>query len=225
MRNRFDQQLETLNAELITMGALCEEAVMYAMQALFKGDMDMAEKAFEAERQIDQKEREIENLCMRLLLQQQPVAGDLRVISSALKMISDMERRGDHAEDIAEIAGYIEEGEGIPQEDNLQMMARAASSMVTESVDSFVKKDLELAEKVIVDDNIVDGYFDKVKSDLIVMISEEPGKGQLYLDLLMVAKYLERIADHTPNIGEWVAYSITGQHPDEKPDEKSEEKN
>ena len=149
MRNRFDQQLETLNAELITMGALCEEAVMYAMQALFKGDMDMAEKAFEAERQIDQKEREIENLCMRLLLQQQPVAGDLRVISSALKMISDMERIGDHAEDIAEIAGYIEEGEGIPQEDNLQMMARAASSMVTESVDSFVKKDLELAEKVI----------------------------------------------------------------------------
>ena len=162
---------------------------------------------------------------MRLLLQQQPVAGDLRVISSALKMISDMERIGDHAEDIAEIAGYIEEGEGIPQEDNLQMMARAASSMVTESVDSFVKKDLELAEKVIVDDNIVDGYFDKVKSDLIVMISEEPGKGQLYLDLLMVAKYLERIADHTTNIGEWVAYSITEQHPDEKPDEKSEEKN
>ena len=225
MRNRFDQQLETLNAELITMGALCEEAVMYAMQALFKGDMDMAEKAFEAERQIDQKEREIENLCMRLLLQQQPVAGDLRVISSALKMISDMERIGDHAEDIAEIAGYIEEGEGIPQEDNLQMMARAASSMVTESVDSFVKKDLELAEKVIGDDNIVDGYFDKVKSDLIVMISEEPGKGQLYLDLLMVAKYLERIADHTTNIGEWVAYSITGQHPDDKPAEKSEEKN
>ena len=203
MRNRFDQQLEMLNSELITMGALCEEA-------------DMAERAIEAERQIDQKEREIEGLCMRLLLQQQPVAGDLRVISSALKMISDMERIGDHAEDIAEIAGFIEEGEGIPQEDNLQQMARAASSMVTKSVDSFVKKDLKLANKVIVDDDVVDGYFDKVKDDLIVMISEEPGNGRLYLDLLMVAKYLERVADHTTNIAEWVVYSITGQHPDEK---------
>ena len=198
------------------MGALCEEAVTYAMNALFKGDMDMAERAIEAERQIDQKEREIEGLCMRLLLQQQPVAGDLRVISSALKMISDMERIGDHAEDIAEIAGFIEEGEGIPQEDNLQQMARAASSMVTKSVDSFVKKDLKLANKVIVDDDVVDGYFDKVKDDLIVMISEEPGNGRLYLDLLMVAKYLERVADHTTNIAEWVVYSITGQHPDEK---------
>lgn len=216
MRNRFDQQLEMLNSELITMGALCEEAVTYAMDALFKGDMDMAERAIEAERQIDQKEREIEGLCMRLLLQQQPVAGDLRVISSALKMISDMERIGDHAEDIAEIAGFIEEGEGIPQEDNLQQMARAASSMVTKSVDSFVKKDLKLANKVIVDDDVVDGYFDKVKDDLIVMISEEPGNGRLYLDLLMVAKYLERVADHTTNIAEWVVYSITGQHPDEK---------
>ena len=176
----------------------------------------MAERAIEAERQIDQKEREIEGLCMRLLLQQQPVAGDLRVISSALKMISDMERIGDHAEDIAEIAGFIEEGEGIPQEDNLQQMARAASSMVTKSVDSFVKKDLKLANKVIVDDDVVDGYFDKVKDDLIVMISEEPGNGRLYLDLLMVAKYLERVADHTTNIAEWVVYSITGQHPDEK---------
>ena len=212
MRNRFDQQLEILNAELITMGALCEEAVTYAMKALFKGDTDMREKAFEAERQIDQKERDIENLCMKLLLQQQPVAGDLRVISSALKMISDMERIGDHAEDIAEIAGYIEENEGVPQEENLQMMAEAASMMVTKSIDSFVKKDLKLAEKVIVDDNIVDGYFDKVKSDLIIMISNEPGKGQLYLDLLMVAKYLERIADHAVNIAEWVEYSLTGVH-------------
>ena len=216
MRNRFDHQLEMLNSELITMGALCEESVTYAMNALFKGDMDMAKRAIEAERRIDQKERDIETLCMRLLLQQQPVARDLRVISSALKMISDMERIGDHAEDIAEIAGYIEEAEGIPQEENLQLMARAAASMVTESVDSFVKKDLELAKKVIVDDNIVDGYFDKVKDDLIEMISQEPGKGRLYLDLLMVAKYLERVADHTTNIGEWVVYSITGEHPEEE---------
>ena len=129
MRNRFDHQLEMLNSELITMGALCEESVTYAMNALFKGDMDMAKRAIEAERRIDQKERDIETLCMRLLLQQQPVARDLRVISSALKMISDMERIGDHAEDIAEIAGYIEEAEGIPQEENLQLMARAAASM------------------------------------------------------------------------------------------------
>lgn len=216
MRNRFEQQLDMLNSELITMGAICEEALTYAMNALFKGDMDMAERAIEAERQIDQKEREIESLCMRLLLKQQPVASDLRIISSALKMISDMERIGDHAEDIAEIAGYIEEDNGIWQEETLKLMAEAASLMVTESVDSFVKKDLKLAEKVIADDNIVDGYFDKVKEELIIRISKEPEKGKLYLDLLMAAKYLERVADHTTNIGEWVVYSITGHHPDEK---------
>lgn len=215
MRNRFDQQLEILNTEMITMGALCEEAVSYAMKALFKNDMQMAERALDAEARIDQKERDIENLCMKLLLQQQPVAGDLRVISSALKMISDMERIGDHAEDIAEIVEYMEDEE-ISQEENLQSMAEAAISMLTHSVDSFVNKDLALAKKVILDDNVVDSYFDKVKDDLIVMIAGDAKKGRLYLDILMIAKYLERIADHATNIGEWVVYSITGMHPVEK---------
>ena len=215
MRNRFHQQLQTLNAELITMGALCEEAVTYAMKALFEGDMEMAFKALNSETEVDQKERDIENLCMKLLLQQHPVAGDLRIISSALKMISDMERIGDHAEDIGEIVCNMEEKE-LPQEHNLRQMADAAVSMLTHSVDSFVKKDLDLARKVIVDDSIVDDYFDKVKADLILMISEKPDKCRMFLDLLMIAKYLERIADHATNIGEWVVYSITGQHPEEE---------
>lgn len=215
MRNRFDRQLEELNSEMIVMGALCEEAITYAMNALFKGDMDMAKRALEAEEQIDRKERDIENLCMKLLLQQHPVAGDLRLISSALKMISDMERIGDHAEDIAELVEYMD-SEEIPQEENLQRMADAAVSMVTHSVDSFVKKDLALAKKVIVDDNIIDRYFDKVKDDLIVIIADDAKKGRICVDLLMIAKYLERVADHATNIGEWVVYSITGEHPKEE---------
>lgn len=213
MRDRFERQLELLNSELITMGAICEEAVTYAAAALFNGSAGDAEKAAEAERLTDRKEREIEDICMRLLLKQQPVAGDLRVISSALRMISDMERIGDQAEDIAEIADHIKEINDIPQKDNLKLMAKAASSMVTESVDSFVRRDLELAEKVISDDDFADNCFYKVRDDLLALISEEPEKGQLCLDLLMTAKYLERIADHAVNIGEWVIYSITGRLP------------
>ena len=211
MRNRFDQQLETLNAELITMGALCEEAVMYAMQALFKGDMDMAEKAFEAERQIDQKEREIENLCMRLLLQQQPVARDLRQISAALKMITDMERIGDQAQDIAEIVTFLK-GRTAEHDDILCQMARATISMVTESVDAFVKHDTIKAEAVLAADDTVDAYFRQVKQALISRIAADPADGEYALDLLMIAKYFERIGDHATNIAEWVIFSITGRH-------------
>ena len=163
MRNRFEQAAGNAEFRIDHHGRSLRGGYDLCHERAVSGRMAMAQRAIEAERQIDQKEREIESLCMRLLLQQQPVAGDLRVISSALKMISDMERIGDHAEDIAEIAGFIEEGDGLPQEDNLQKMAKAASFMVTESVDSFVKKDLDLARKVIRDDNVVDSYFDKVK--------------------------------------------------------------
>lgn len=211
MRNRFDEQLEQLNVELIKMGALCEEAIAYAIKALFDGDGDMRRKAFEAYTQIDQLERDIESLCLKLLLKQQPVAKDLRIISSALKMISDMERIGDQSSDIAEITEYID-SQRIQNKTNIKSMAEAAIHMVTQSIDSFVKKDLDLARHVIINDDIVDDLFVKIKSDLISMIAQESGQGEYYVDLLMIAKYLERIGDHAVSIAEWVVFSITGRH-------------
>ena len=214
MRNRFDQQLEKLNVELVTMGALCEDAVTYAIRALFDRESDMVERAEEAERQIDQMERDIESTCMRLLLQQQPVARDLRVISSALKMIGDMERIGDQAADIAEIVKYLEEDE-VPNLGHLREMSDFAAGMVTASINSFVRQDLDLARKVILDDDVVDEYFEKVKEALIGIIAEGDRDGAFLLDILMIAKYIERVGDHATNIAEWVVYSITGTHPEE----------
>ena len=214
MRNRFDQQLEKLNVELVTMGALCEDALTYAIRALFDRESDMAERAEEAEKQIDQMEREIESICMRLLLQQQPVARDLRVISSALKMIGDMERIGDQAADIAEIVKYLKEDD-VPNLRHLREMSDFAAGMVTASINSFVRQDLDLAKKVILDDDVVDGYFEKVKETLIGLIADGDKDGAFLLDLLMIAKYIERIGDHATNIAEWVIYSITGEHPEE----------
>ena len=214
MRNRFDQQLEKLNVELVTMGALCEDALTYAIRALFDRESDMAERAEEAEKQIDQMEREIEAICMRLLLQQQPVARDLRVISSALKMIGDMERIGDQAADIAEIVKYLKEDD-VPNLRHLREMSDFAAGMVTASINSFVRQDLDLAKKVILDDDVVDGYFEKVKETLIGLIADGDIDGAFLLDILMIAKYIERIGDHATNIAEWVVYSITGQHPEE----------
>ena len=214
MRNRFDQQLEKLNVELVTMGALCEDALTYAIKALFDRESDMVERAEEAERQIDQMERDIESTCMRLLLQQQPVARDLRVISSALKMIGDMERIGDQAADIAEIVKYLDEEE-VPNLGHLREMSDFAAGMVTASINSFVRQDLNLARKVILDDDVVDGYFEKVKEALIGLIAEGDRDGAFLLDILMIAKYIERVGDHATNIAEWVVYSITGEHPEE----------
>lgn len=213
MRNRFDEQLEKLNAELITMGALCEQAITIAINALLYGNDDdkvQFNKVHETEREIDQKERDIENLCMRLLLQQQPVAGDLRKISSALKMISDMERIGDQASDIAEMSRFTANGEDKCSSD-LREMAKETVKMVNESIDSFVKKDLVMARSVIAYDSVVDRWFERIKTDLIACISEDNTRGEYYLDQLMVAKYLERIGDHATNIAEWVEYSILGR--------------
>ena len=211
MRNRFDEQLNTLNNELITMGALCEEAISSAVKLLIDNDIKMKESVWEADKQIDQKERDIETLCMKLLMQQQPVASDLRTISSALKMISDMERIGDQASDIAEIAEYAN-GCGMQSETHIADMARATIQMVTDSIDSFVKKDVALAHTVIEHDNIVDDLFDKVKSELITAIENKAANAEALIDLLMIAKYFERIGDHAENIAEWVIYSITGKH-------------
>lgn len=209
MRNKFDQQLEVLHIELIKMGALCEEAVTAAMCALEKNDITILKKVFEADAEIDQKERDIEGFCMKLLLQQQPVATDLRIISSALKMITDMERVGDQAADIAELAKIlIESGKGINED--IKLMAKEAVKMVTDSVDSFVKRDLELARKVIAYDDVVDNWFCEMKKDVINMIAKDSTMGENSIDVLMIAKYLERIGDHATNIAEWVEFSITG---------------
>ena len=211
MRNRFDEQLNNLNNELITMGALCEEAISAAVKLLVDNDVKMKESVWEADKQIDQKERDIETLCMKLLMQQQPVASDLRTISSALKMISDMERIGDQASDIAEIAEYAN-GCGMQSETHIADMARATIQMVTDSIDSFVKKDVELAHAVISHDSVVDDLFDKVKGELITAIENKAANAEALIDILMIAKYFERIGDHAENIAEWVIYSITGKH-------------
>jgi len=212
MRNRFDEQLKRLHVELIQMGALCEDAISAAAEALLKGDEVLAETAIEKEREIDQAEREVEDLCLKLLLQQQPVARDLREISAALKMISDLERIGDQAADIAELTRYVR----LPDDAHalhIGDMARAVIRMVTDSVDSFVKRDLALARSVCGADDQVDALFRQVKEELIALIAADAACGEQGLDLLMVAKYLERIGDHATNVAEWVEYSITGAHP------------
>ena len=215
MRNRFDAQLTELSNQLITMGALCEEAISTSVQALMdeapdgKGDAALRAHVYEIDSEIDHKERDIEDLCMKLLLQQQPVARDLRVISSALKMISDMERIGDQASDIADLTGFIKKG-NLRHRIHLRQMARETIKMVSDAVDSFVRKDLELARAVIDYDDVVDKLFTDVKSELISLVATDAENGELYLDLLMVAKYFERIGDHATNIAEWVEYSITG---------------
>ena len=215
MRNRFGEQLERLHVEMIQMGALCEDAISAAAQALMKGDEDLARAAGEAEgeiTEIDQKERTIESLCLKLLLQQQPVARDLREISSALKMISDLERIGDQAADIAELTRFVRLPDG-PGRQRIEEMSKAVIRMVTDSVDSFVKRDLELAREVCREDDQVDDLFNQVKKELIGLIAADADSGELWLDLIMVAKYLERIGDHATNVAEWVEYSITGNHP------------
>lgn len=214
MRNHFDEQLEQLNVELIRMGALCEDAISYASRILM-GEGDFSKEVYKTDHEIDQKERDIENLCMRLLLQQQPVARDLRQISSALKMISDMERIGDQASDIAEICGYIQEDREAKSRLHIRDMAEATMKMVTKSIDSYVKKDLNIAKEVILYDDVVDDLFDKVKQELIGLLGQgqdDTGMGEFCIDMLMIAKYFERIGDHATNIAEWVEFSITGTH-------------
>ena len=210
MRNSFNEQLEQLNVELIKMGALCEEAISAATKALLERDLQLGERARVLEQEIDHKERDIENQCMKLLLRQQPVAGDLRAVSAALRMISDMERIGDQASDIAEIARDMEESR-LRRTVPMAEMARAAIGMVTDSVDAFVRGDLELAHNVLREDDQVDRLFLQVREELITLIAAGEN-GSVCLDLLMVAKYFERIGDHAVNIAEWVEYSLTGTH-------------
>ena len=211
MRSKFDEQLALLNRELIAMGALCEEAISLAAKAMLSGDMELAAQVSPLEVEIDQKEREIESLCLKLLLHQQPVARDLRQISAALKMITDMERIGDQAADITEIIGYLQ-GRVDGAYNYIEAMSKATMKMVSESVDAFVKQDVTMATAVIDYDDVVDNLFDKVKLSLIEMIGNNPKDGECVLDLLMIAKYFERIGDHAVNIAEWVVFSVAGIH-------------
>lgn len=212
MRNRFDRQLSTLNDELIEMGSMIEKSIETAIKALVNQDVDLARHAIEADEEIDRQERIIEDLCLKLLLQQQPVAKDLRRISSALKMITDMERIGDHASDISEITIALTDQPYIKKLEHIQQMAKETMIMLVGSIEAFVDKDLEKANEVIKRDDVVDDLFDKVKKELIQMIHENADKGEQAADLLMVAKYMERIGDHATNISEWVIFSITGEH-------------
>ena len=209
MRSKFDQQLDALNHELIATGALCENAIAMSAKALMAGDTALAAGVGELSAQINQKERDIESMCMKLLLQQQPVARDLRTISSALKMVTDLERIGQQSADIAEIilTGCIRTADETP---HIRDMAMAVIKMVTESIDAFVRRDTVLARSVIDYDDVVDECFDEVKATLIERLGRGEADGELTLDLLMIAKYFERIGDHAVNIAQWVCFSITG---------------
>ena len=212
MRNRFDEQLAQLNEEIITMGTMIEQAIESAVDALIHQNVEKARTAMEGDRDIDQQEREIENLCLKLLLQQQPVARDLRVISAALKMITDMERIGDHAVDISELTIMMANTPYIKKLTHIEQMAKETMVMLISSLQAYVEKDLERAKEVIRHDDVVDDLFNRVKEELIVLIRENADNGEQAADLLMVAKYFERIGDHATNIAEWVIFSITGQH-------------
>ena len=210
MRIRFDEQLEQLNEEMINMGNMIEASIGNAVKALMKQDEELAKKTMAGDEKIDRTERKIEDLCLRLLLQQQPVARDLREVSAALKMISDMERIGDQASDIADLSKFIEENHvQIPE--LIGKMAEMTVGMVTESVDAFVKRDLDLCRKVIDDDDQVDDAFNRIKEELAELMYQNLD-AKAGLDLLMTAKYMERIGDHAVNIAEWVEYAITGVH-------------
>ena len=209
MRSRFDRQLDALNQKMIEMSAMCEELIAKASHALLNRDAELAREVQSDGEGLVSSEREIESLCVKLLLQQQPVAGDLRQISAALKMVTDIERIGDQAADIAEIIPFLK-GPAMENKELIRRMAQAVIQMVSSSIDAFVRKDTGLAEKVIRQDDTVDALFLDMKGLLIRMISQNPGQGEFALDLLMIAKYFERIGDHAVNIARWVIYSVTG---------------
>ena len=214
MRNRFDRELVRLNNDLIEMGSMIEKSIETAVKAMVNQDVELANQVIESDDEIDQQERQIEDLCLKLLLQQQPVAKDLRLISSALKMVTDMERIGDHATDISEITIALADKSYIKKLEHIQQMAKETMIMLVKSIEAFVNKDIEEADSVIKRDDV--DLFSKVKTELVQMIHENVDVGEQATDLLMVAKYLERIGDHATNISEWVIFSITGTHPREK---------
>ena len=211
-RRMFEEQLKELHNSLIDMGAQVERAINDATEALVDQDAVLARAVIDREDEIDDKEKEIESMCLKLMLSQQPVARDFRLISTALKMITDMERIGDQASDISELCILLSGQSYIKKLDHIPLMARETVSMVTDSIDAFVKNDIELAREVVRRDDVVDNLFDEIKEDLIKLVHEDTAKGEQAFDLLQIAKYYERIGDHSVNIAEWVIFSITGVH-------------
>jgi len=212
MRNKFEEQLALLGEQLLEMGTLVEKSIAVAIEALLTHDVELAEIAIEADEEINEKEKEIESLCLKLIMRQQPVARDLRMISSVLKMITDMERIGDHAADISEIIITLPKRKILKELIDIPKMAEATTKMVAESILAFVNKDIALAESVIAYDDVVDELFEKVKVDLINLIRQDADNGEQAIAFTMIAKYFERIGDHAVNIAEWVIFSLTGEH-------------
>ncbi|NLI61316.1 MAG: phosphate signaling complex protein PhoU [Clostridiales bacterium] len=216
MRSRFDRELDLLNNELIEMGSLVEKSIENVTQALINRDRELAKVVIKADEEIDMLENNIESRCLKLILQQHPVAGDLRLISSILKMITDLERIGDQAQDIGEIILTLSQEDTIKDLIHLSQMAKATTKMVRESIDAFVNRDMDLANQVIEYDDVVDDLFVIIKDELISLIRDDVGNGEQSIDFLMIAKYFERIGDHAQNIAEWVVFSITGEHAGER---------
>lgn len=212
LRNKLGHQMQVLNNDLIEMGALVEAAIASAIKALKEQDVELAKKVVAGDRAVNQKERDIEAMCLRLLLQQQPAANNLRVISAILKMITDMERIGDQAADIAEISVFLADRPHVTELINIPRMGEATARMVTQAIDAFVEKNLDLALAVIAYDDVVDNLFTQIKKQLIELIRSKQDVAEQALDLMMITKYLERIGDHAANVAEWVVFSITGQH-------------
>ncbi|MGN0803127.1 MAG: phosphate signaling complex protein PhoU [Candidatus Faecivicinus sp.] len=215
MRTHFDEQLSQLNADLIDMGTMIEYAIESSASALISMDGALANRIVRFDHEVDRKERDIESLCLKLILHQQPIAKDLRFISAALKMITDMERIGDQAADIAEIVTMMLNDDPPRITDHFSEMARVTTRMVRQSIDAFVSRDMLLARQVVNTDDVVDGLFDDVRGELIDLLARNPDRGRQALDLLMIAKYFERIGDHATNIAEWVEFAITGIHKEE----------
>lgn len=211
MRSKFDEQLKLLNEEMIRMGMMIEENIQSAIEALVKSDINKAREIMEMDSQVDKKQRDIESLCFNLLIRQQPVARDLRAITAAMKMVTDMERIGDHAADISEMTIMLSQTEPKGNYDTITKMAAEASVMLIRSVDAYAGKDEKMAREVIEHDDVVDALFDEVKAELIEHIKSDTKRGEQEIDMIMIAKYLERIADHATNIAEWVIYSLNNK--------------
>ena len=208
MRSKFDEQLAELNKEMVRMGNMIEQSIAKAVNAFYKQDVEQAKKIMEADYEVDQAQKRIENICFNLLIQQQPVARDLRTITAAMKMVTDIERIGDHAADIAEMTILMSGGPAVQNLDHINKMASEAVLMLNWSIEAYVEKDVKKAREVIERDNVVDNLFDQNKKDIIQMILNNPQAGEQVIDLLMVAKYFERIGDHATNIAEWVIYAL-----------------
>ena len=208
MRSKFDEQLHLLNQEMMQMGSMIEDSIQKAIKALIDQNVELAKKIIDNDTQIDHEQKKIENLCFNLLMQQQPVAKDLRVISAAMKMVTDMERIGDHAADISEMTILMSKTKYIPNLEHINRMASETVQMLIRSIEAYVEKDMNKAVDVIASDDVVDDLFDKNKAELIEQIQREPQSAESAADMLMVAKYFERIGDHATNCAEWVIFAL-----------------